>query len=183
MKKTLLSVSLAVGLLFTGVSGASAETVHYKDIKPGDNYYKAVENLLDQKAVSRTLPTFKPNDQVTRGQAASIIVKVLGLDIENVKDPGFKDVPKSNQFYKYIAALANEGIVGGKGDGTFGINQPLTRGQMSSILVDGFDLPLVGINTVGLDGYVDTVFYDSIDIMPSVLGEFNKANFHKLLRQ
>ena len=34
MKKTLLSVSLAAGLLFTGGSGASAATVHYKDVNP-----------------------------------------------------------------------------------------------------------------------------------------------------
>ena len=32
MKKTILSVGLAAGLLFTGVTGASAATVHYKDV-------------------------------------------------------------------------------------------------------------------------------------------------------
>lgn len=185
MKKTLLSVSLAIGLLFTGVSGASAATtVHYKDVKPGDNYYKAVENLLDQKAISRTLANFKPNDQVKRGQAASIIAKVLKLDIEIVKDPGFTDVPKTHQFYKYIAALANEGIIGGKGDGTFGVNQPLTRGQMSSILVDGFDIPLIGIHAVGHDGFHDTVNYvggpgeNSVtagDIHGSFSGQFGQS--------
>lgn len=153
MKKTLLSVSLAVGLLFTGGSGASAATVHYKDVKPGDNYYKAVESLLDQKAISRTLENFNPNGLVTRGQAASIIVKVLGISTENVTDPKFKDVPQSNQFYKYIAALQNEGIIGGKGDGTFGINQPLTRGQMASILVEGFEIPLIGVREVGFNGF------------------------------
>jgi len=157
MKKTLLSVGLAAGLLFTSIGGASAATtVHYKDVKPGDNFYKSVENLLDQKAISRTLPSFNPYDQVKRGQAASIIAKVLELDIENVKDPGFSDVPKTHQFYKYIAALANEGIVGGKGDGTFGVNQPLTRGQMSAILVDGFDIPLISIHDVNLYKYTDT---------------------------
>ena len=115
--------------------------------------------MLKQKAVSRTLENFRPNENVTRGQAASIIVKVLGLDITNVKDPKFTDVPKSNQFYPYIAALQNEGIIGGKGDGRYGINEPLTRGQMAAILVDGFDIPLIGIHAVGHDGFIDTVNY------------------------
>lgn len=159
MKKTVFSICLALSILLTGIKGAYAATVNYKDVKPEDNYYKAVENLMDQKAISRTLPYFRPNDLVTRGQAASILVKVLGISIENVKDPGFKDVPKNHQFYKYIAALENKGIIGGKGDGTFGINQPLTRGQMSAILVKGFDIPLIGIHDVGYNGFDDTVNY------------------------
>ena len=76
-----------------------------------------------------------------------------------MKDPKFTDVPKSNQFYPYIAALQNEGIIGGKGDGRYGINEPLTRGQMAAILVDGFDIPLIGIHAVGHDGFIDTVHY------------------------
>ena len=74
---------------------------------------------------------------MTRGQAASIIVEVLGLDIENVKDPKFSDVPKNHQFYKYVAALQNEGFIGGKCDDTYCIKQPLTLDQM------GFTIRLI----------------------------------------
>ncbi|RKJ71489.1 S-layer homology domain-containing protein, partial [Butyricicoccus sp. 1XD8-22] len=107
--------------------------------------------------------------------AASIIVKVLGLDISNVKDPGFKDVPPSHQFYPYIAALANKGIVGGYSDGRFGVNDPLRRGQMTKILVDGFQIPLIGIYNANLDKYndVDRKYYDQNDYGRSYLA-FNQ---------
>lgn len=161
MKKILITAGLATGLFFTSMVGAdaSASSVHYKDVKTSDNFYSAVENLIEQKAISRTNDKFRPYENVTRGQASSIIAKVLELDIENVKDPKFKDVPKSHQFYKYIAALENAGLVKGKGNGVFGINDPLTRGQMSSILVKGFEIPLIGIQDVGFNGFADTTFY------------------------
>lgn len=153
--KKLATVGLATGLLFSSMGGASAANVHYKDVKTTDNFYNAVESLLDQEAISRTLPNFNPYQNITRGQAASILAKVLDLDISNVKNPNFKDVSTNNQFYPYIAALVNEGILGGKGDGTFGINEPLKRGQMASILLEAYDIPLVGIHDVKLQKFKD----------------------------
>lgn len=155
MKKKLLSLGVAAGVLLSSVGAASAATVHYKDVKETHNYYNAVESLLEQKAISRTLDSFRPNENITRGQAASILAKVLGLDISNVNNPKFKDVSTDNQFYPYIAALANEGIIGGKSDGTFGINEPLKRGQMSAILLNAYDIPFVGIHDVKLQKFKD----------------------------
>ena len=34
--------------------------------------------------------TFKPSQSVTRGQMAKVLAMTLELDIENVKNPGFK---------------------------------------------------------------------------------------------
>lgn len=85
--------------------------------------------------------TFKPGNSITRGQAAAIIAKMIKLDTSKVKDPGFKDVPKANGYYKAIAAMAEKSIISGYGDGRYGPNDPITRGQMASILVKAFDLP------------------------------------------
>ncbi|MEK4079990.1 S-layer homology domain-containing protein [Solibacillus sp. FSL K6-1126] len=188
MKKTLITAGLATGLFFTSMVGtvanASASTVHYKDVKTSDNFYSAVESLINQKAISRTNDSFRPYENVTRGQASSIIAKVLELDIENVKDPKFKDVPKDHQFYKYIAALENAGLVKGKGNGVFGINDPLTRGQMSSILVKGFEIPLIGAHDIGFNGFDDTTWYvgggensaiENGDIMLTLESQFSHA--------
>ena len=58
-----------------------------------------------------------------------------------MKNPGFKDVSKANGYYKAIAAMAEKGIISGYGDGRYGPNDPIKRGQMASILVKAFDLP------------------------------------------
>ena len=46
----------------------------------------------------------------------------------------FTDVPPSNQFFRFVEALYHAGITAGYGDGRFGVNDPLTRGQMAVFL-------------------------------------------------
>lgn len=148
LSRKLVTVGLASVLLLLSTNGVASAEVHYKDVRPTDNFYNAVDNLLDYNAISDTLPKFNPYDNVTRGQASSIIAKLLGLDVSEVENPNFTDVSTSHQFYKYISVLQNKGILGGKSDGTFGVNEPLTRGQMSAILINAFDIPLVGVQNV-----------------------------------
>lgn len=181
--KTLATLGVVGGLLFSSVGDASAANVHYKDVKKTSNYYSAVESLLEQEAISGTLPNFRPNENITRGQAASILVKVLGLDINNIKDRDFKDVPKSHQFYPYVTALANERIIGGKSDGTFGINEPLTRGQMSAILLNAFDIPLVGIYDVELEKFKDLYESRINTVEKSEVWKTNKLKEYKFTHQ
>lgn len=144
MKKWGVTISCLVGLLFS--STVANATVQYKDVLPKDNFYSAVESLIDQKAISNTLEYFRPNDYVTRGQAAKIIAISAGLDYENARDlDNFKDVPKSHQFYKYIRVMHSAGIISGYNFYEFGVNDHLTRGQMAKILVKSFDVPLLSI--------------------------------------
>ncbi|QTD40800.1 S-layer homology domain-containing protein [Sporosarcina sp. Te-1] len=46
----------------------------------------------------------------------------------------FQDVPKSHYAYEAIDVLSDKGIVGGYPDGTYGINQPVTRAQAAKII-------------------------------------------------
>ena len=64
----------------------------------------------------------------------------LELDIENVKNPGFTDVPKTHQYYGPIAALVEAGIVDGYDDKTFKPGNPITRAHMAKMLQNGFGL-------------------------------------------
>jgi len=160
MKKSLAFISLIAAFIFATSGGANthAAEVHYKDVKKNDHYFDAVQNLLDQNAISSSLPKFNPYANVTRGQAASIIAKTLRLDTTKIRNVYFKDVPKDHQYYPYIAALQNAGIMNGKPDSVFGVNDPLTRGQMAAILVKGFDIPPIDIYNVDKDVYSDVIY-------------------------
>ncbi|MEO5952215.1 MAG: S-layer homology domain-containing protein [Chloroflexia bacterium] len=46
----------------------------------------------------------------------------------------FPDVPPGSTFYDFVRCLACRGIVSGLPDGTFGPNNPVTRGQLSKIV-------------------------------------------------
>ena len=43
----------------------------------------------------------------------------------------FPDVPAGHPFFQYVEALYAAGITGGCGNGNFGVNDPITRGQMA----------------------------------------------------
>ncbi len=111
----------------------------FTDINQYSSHYDNILKLYAQGAISGYADkTFRPNQNVTRGQAAKMLATVLNLDLKNVQDPYFKDVPKSSEYYKYIAALQNAGIMSGYSNGTFMPYEVITRGQLAKILVLGF---------------------------------------------
>ena len=138
MKKIIITL-IAVTSMFVVSQTSSAQS--FKDVSPSASYYSAVELLAELGAITTTTGKFNPGGTVTRGQAAKILAVTLDLDTTNVKNPSFNDVPRSSGFYPYVAALQNEGIINGKTATHFGVNDPLTRGQMAKILVKGFGLP------------------------------------------
>lgn len=117
----------------------AAATSPFVDINQYSSHYDNILKLYAQGAISGFADkTFRPNQNVTRGQAAKMLATVLKLDLKNVEDPYFKDVPKSNEYYKYVAALQNAGIMSGYANGSFMPNEVITRGQLAKILVLGF---------------------------------------------
>ncbi|MBD7986257.1 S-layer homology domain-containing protein [Sporosarcina sp. Sa2YVA2] len=143
MKKTLLGV---VGALILScclpTNGFSATAKTFKDVPPTKHFAEAVNDLAERNMIGGYPDgTFKPGNSITRGQAAAIIAKMTNVDLSTVKNPGYKDVSTENGYYKAIAAMTEKGMISGYGDGRFGPNDPIKRGQMASILVKAFDLP------------------------------------------
>ena len=163
---TVVTVLVGSGAIVVGPNAEASTT--FPDVKPADYFYDAV-NSLAERGVVNGFPdgTFKPNQSVTRGQAAVIIAGVLGLDTQNVKKPGFKDVTTANTYYGAIAALANAGIINGYPDGTYKPGEPVQRNHMAKIIANAFDLePTSGAKNPFTDvhrnyvGYV-TALYES----------------------
>ena len=118
---------------------AVAATSPFKDIDQYNSHYENILKLYKQGAIGGYPDkTFRPNQNVTRGQAAKMLATVLDLSLKNLENPYFSDVPTSNEYYKYIAALENAGIMSGYSNGTFMPNEIITRGQLAKILVLGF---------------------------------------------
>ncbi|MGE7930123.1 S-layer homology domain-containing protein [Lysinibacillus xylanilyticus] len=118
---------------------AAASSSPFTDVDPYSSHYNDILKLYNEGAISGYADqTFRPNQSVTRGQAAKMLATVLNLDLKNVQDPYFKDVPKNSEYYKYVAALQNAGIMSGYSNGTFMPNEVVTRGQLAKILVLGF---------------------------------------------
>ncbi|WP_346235365.1 choice-of-anchor I family protein [Lysinibacillus telephonicus] len=139
------TATIAATVAASGVSTLAPNTTSantsFSDVPSNYNFYKEVTNLAERGIIKGFEDgTFRPGDHVTRGQAAKIIAGALGLDTKNVKNPGFKDIPTSHQYYGAIAALANAGIISGYEDNTYRPGEPVQRNHMAKILAGAFEL-------------------------------------------
>ena len=92
---------------------------------------------VTEVALGRVDGTYGPDAPVTRAQLSSMLARVL-LD-RNVAPvtapPAFDDVDPNSVHAPAIALLVSLGIILGDADGRFGPDDPVTRGQMASLLV------------------------------------------------
>ncbi|MFC4410014.1 NlpC/P60 family protein [Chungangia koreensis] len=79
---------------------------------------------------------FRPNESVTRGQAAAMINRTLNL--KATKAVKFSDVASNHSFANDIAAMNEAGILKGYTNGRFGMYDTLTKSQLAVILDRAF---------------------------------------------
>lgn len=84
--------------------------------------------------------TFKPNNTLTRAEAAVMLAAALNLKIENNNqfDKKFKDI-KSHWAKKYINAVIKNGIMGGTSAAAFDPDNKITVAEVCTILSKSFD--------------------------------------------
>ncbi|WP_096200550.1 S-layer homology domain-containing protein [Bacillus sp. FJAT-45350] len=78
---------------------------------------------------------FSPNTTVTRAQIAQILYNTGQYNESLVAaSSSFRDVRNDHWAYTAIQTMRNEGIVKGYEDGSFKPNDPITRGQLATII-------------------------------------------------
>ncbi|WP_338751886.1 5'-nucleotidase C-terminal domain-containing protein [Bacillus sp. FJAT-52991] len=103
------------------------------------NYKEAVDYLVSNKITDGMTDTkFGTSLSIKRVDAAVMLAKALKLDIENVEDAGFTDVPARAK--GYVNALKKAGIVDGKTETKFAPDQNITRGEAALMLAEAYDL-------------------------------------------
>jgi len=111
----------------------------FNDVSTGSPSYTAISSLSKQGVISGFGDgTFRPDSNVTRGQAAAIINRVLKKEPANLNS--FHDVAATYGFAKDIAVMKELGIINGYEDGTFRPYDNMTRAQMAVIVEKAFNL-------------------------------------------
>jgi hypothetical protein len=77
--------------------------------------------------------TFRPNGQLTRAEAAAVLVRMYGFT--GAGNTVFHDMHSAVWAQNYVALAADRGIINGYPDGTFGPNRPLSRAEATALLV------------------------------------------------
>lgn len=120
----------------------------FTDVAAGGVHGFAVGCLHDRGVVRGTGDgRYSPATALTRGQVASLLAGALELDTGG--EPAFEDA-RDSVHAGAIAAVAQEGLVVGFSDGSFGARRPITRAQLASMVAAA----------AALDGVEDGPFDD-----------------------
>ncbi|MDA1529752.1 S-layer homology domain-containing protein [Bacillus cereus group sp. TH260-2LC] len=110
---------------FPDVPGWAQESVYY---------------LVHKKVISG-MPdgTFSPSKVLSRAEAATIMAKILELEVKEGEKPTFTD-SQDHWATPYIAAVEKAGVIKGEGNGKFNPNGQMTRAAMATMLVQAYQL-------------------------------------------
>ena len=147
--KKFLSLVLALVMTMSLVT-ISAGAKDFDD--NGDIDYKEAVDVISALGIvdGYSDGSFRPDGSLTRGAAAKIICNlILGpttASALSATTAPFKDVPTTNTFAGYITYCAQQGIIGGYGDGTFRPSGTLTGNAFMKMLLGalGYDSSIEG---------------------------------------
>src|SRR5437588_10190403 len=97
----------------TATSIPTACPIQFSDVLVGSTFYPYI-HCLACRGIINGYPdgTFKPNNNVTRGQLSKIISNAAGFSDAQTTQM-FQDVPVGSTFQVYIGRLASRGYIGG----------------------------------------------------------------------
>jgi len=110
-------------------------TPHFSDVYIDSPFYCYIETAYAHNIIhGYTDGTFRPNNNVTRGQLCKIVQLSEGWSDDLTGAPHFSDVVEGNTFYTFIETCYNHGVISGYSDGTFRPGNSATRGQICKIV-------------------------------------------------
>lgn len=159
--------------------------------------YEAISTLSDKGIINgREENKFVPDDEVTREEFTKMCVVMMNLDVTD-QSIVFDDEKDGEWYLGYISAACKNNIVSGKGDGSFGIGEAISRQDAAVILynilknnglsndkgIDFADSDMISdyaidaINVLSANGVINGVG----DNMFSPLGRLTRAEAAKLI--
>jgi len=157
-------------------------------VQPGSTFYDFVRCLACRGIINGySDATFKPNNNVTRGQLSKIVSNSAGFTDPQTTQM-FQDVPPGSTFFDYICRLASRGYIGGYNCGGpgepcigpgnlpyFRPNNNATRGQISKIVSNAANFNEPHSSQSFQDVAIGSTFYDFIERLASrgVIGGYN----------
>lgn len=133
---------LTLLLTLTLLPQQQAQAAGFTDVT---QYKNEITYLTDKKVINGYQDgTFKPLRDLTRLQAVTMILREKGITDFTAPNPNFTDLQPGDYGYDIASKAVELGFIGGKtnADGSkyFDAAAPLTRGQMSKILAEGYKL-------------------------------------------
>ncbi|GAE92443.1 hypothetical protein JCM21714_1445 [Gracilibacillus boraciitolerans JCM 21714] len=145
-KSKVFATSITAAVAATAVV-PSAFAASFPDVPADHPAAQQVSDLVDAGVVVGFPDgSFKPGDSITREDAARMVSAILELDAVNAQTADFPDVNQDAWYAKYVNALVENDLIDGLPDGTFGVDETLTRAQFAKIVVDAYGLEMKSVD-------------------------------------
>ncbi|MNB77409.1 Beta-L-arabinobiosidase precursor [compost metagenome] len=162
----------ATGLLEFSMKQNGTYTVHssniiFTDLVSAGWATEGIEALAARGAIVGTAEgTFKPGANVTRGEFIKILMNAFDL-LDETAVSTFKDVSQGAWYNEAVASAQKLGIVNGKGDGSFGASEQITRQEMAVMIYRLANLLKVPLTAGAAD--LQASFTDTKQLQPDAL--------------
>lgn len=103
---------------------------------------------------------FNPDKAVTRGQFIIMLWRAAGKP-EPTQYKAFPDVSENSGFYKAVCWAVEKGITNGQKDGTFGVNDPCTRGHVALFLYRYANSPAI-VGGISFPDVTGGTYYNAV---------------------
>jgi hypothetical protein len=117
------------------VALAHDEAQRFSDVPASHPFFEYVQAASSRHLVAGySDDTFRPYNNVTRGQIAKIVVGATGAEMSVPSVPSFTDVPAGSTYYTLVETGYALGFLNGYADGTFRPYVEATRGQVAKVV-------------------------------------------------
>lgn len=115
--------------------GAGTSENVFSDVSTGAWYADAVKYVTSNELFNGTgKNTFSLNARMTRAMMVTVLHRMAGKPAASGTQKSFSDISTGMWYTDAIAWASENGIVNGYSNGTFGVNDSVTREQLAAIL-------------------------------------------------
>ncbi|GAK13104.1 S-layer homology domain-containing protein [Geomicrobium sp. JCM 19039] len=114
---------------------ADAQEQRFSDVSPSHHAFETIQRAADRGIVNGYSDgTYRPSEQLIRGQAARMLANAIDLDTPPVTSTPFEDLSADHVYADVASAMHEAGIIIGRHGGTqFDAGTVISREQMASI--------------------------------------------------
>ena len=136
---------------------------YYDDIYGYEWAFGAIVTLTEEGVISGTgNKKFEPGRTLKREEFMKLLVNAFDL-ADMRATSSFSDVDEGAWYYMYIASAEQAGITSGRGDGTFGVGDDVTREEMATLVYRAAQKAGLRLTTTG--GNVNLPLYSDLDTL------------------
>lgn len=135
MRKWLFALTLCIAIGFSfPFSANAAVNTGFSDVEGGADYGEAIQWAAEQGYINGYSDgRFGVHDPVTRAQLAAVFYRSAGSPTVSGTSR-FSDVRSGTYYADAVIWAEDSGLISGYSDGRFGVDDPVTRQQVATIL-------------------------------------------------